>query len=73
MPKDWTQYLASAFVGAVIFVVLGYIGYAASSDAGGAFNFAYWLTSRPVERGAVYWIGTGLLVGIAARYAAKRT
>jgi hypothetical protein len=64
MQKPLLGFVVAAVIGAVLFVIVGYFAYAASSDAVG---FAYWVR-RPLQFSGLYWALLGAAVGCGLRY-----
>jgi len=69
---DLLSYLVASVVFGVIFVVLGYIGYAAGSGADGASSFSYWAFNSPVRKGVYLWFLCGMGIGAGLKYAFTR-
>jgi hypothetical protein len=69
MSTRQAQYVVAALVFALIFTCVGYLGYAASSDADGAASFSRWATGSLYRSSALMWMLTGAVAGLGIKFA----
>ncbi len=72
MNPKYLPYIVAGITFGAVFVVIGYLGYAAGSGAEGASDFWYWVSNRPIRHGVHLWFALGAAIGVGLRYAFLR-